>query len=240
MHSESKIPFEKQADHAIPQENDIMEDLRKSGCPICNHMDEILFDFLAKWQNALANDQKVQREYAAEYGFCPAHTWQLAAIASPRGLSRGYPKLLAHIAEELTKLNGSPDTSNGIAALLKKSESCRVCRLLQDTEEMYMHRLAALLEQEDTRVVYAHSHGVCLRHLSLLIPFLTSREVVRFLLSEKSKHLKETAENMQRYVLKHEARERHLINRDEQYAYLRALVHIAGARNVCAPHIRRI
>ena len=241
MESDSRKPFEKPADHAVPKGKDILKDLQYNGCPVCNHMEEVIFEFLAKWQYALTNDEKVQREYATELGFCPAHTWQLSAISSSLGISRGYPQLLEHIAEELAKLNGaSPDISNGIAALLKESESCRVCRLLQDTEEMYMRRLAALLEQEDARIAYAHSHGVCLRHLSLLVPFLTSREVVRFVLSEKSKHLKETAGNMQRYALKHEALERDLINRDERYAYLRALVHVAGARTVCAPHIRRI
>jgi len=241
MESDSKQPFEKPADPAVPEEKDILKELKHSGCPVCNHMEEVIFEFLAKWQYALTNDEKVQQEYAAELGFCPAHTWQLATIATPRGLSRGYPRLLEHIAEELAKLNGaSPDISNGIAALLKKSESCRVCRLLQDTEETYIRRLAALLEKEDARVAYARSHGVCLRHLSLLVPFLTSREVVRFLLAEKVKNLRDTAEDMQSYVLKHEALERGLINRDEQYAYLRALVHIAGARNVCALHIRHI
>jgi hypothetical protein len=239
MDSDSKQAFEEPADPAVPEEKDILKDLKLRGCPICNHMEEVIFDFLAKWQYALTYDENAQEEYATELGFCAAHTWHLATIASPRGLSRGYPRLLEHVAEELAKLNGaSPDISNGIAALLKKSESCRVCRLLQDTEGIYMRRLAALLEHEDTRVAYARSHGLCLRHLSLLVPFLTSREVVRFLLLEKSKHLKETAENMQLYALKHEALERHLINDNEQYAYLRALVHIAGARNICALHIR--
>jgi hypothetical protein len=79
-----------------------------------------------------------------------------------------------------------------------------------------------------------------LRHLSLLVSFLTSPEVVRFLLSEAAKNLRDTAEDMRRYVLKHEAREIHLINRGERYAYLRGFVYIAGARNVYAPHIRRL
>jgi hypothetical protein len=241
MQSDSKQPFEKQAAPSAPEEKDILKDLQRRGCPICNHMEEVIFDFLTKWQYALTYDENAQKEHATELGFCPTHTWQLATIATPRGLSRGYPRLLEHIAEELAKLNGaSPDISNGIAALLKKSESCLVCRILQDTEETYMHRFASLLEHEDARVAYARSHGACLRHLSLLVSFLTSQEIVRFLLSEKVKNLRDTAENMQRYVLKHEALERDLINRDEQYAYLRALVHAAGASNVCALHIRHI
>ena len=241
MESDSRKPFEKPAEPSAPEEKDILKGIQHHGCPVCNHMEEVIFDFLAKWQYALTYDENAQEEYAAELGFCPTHTWQLATIATPRGLSRGYPRLLEHIAEELAKLNGIiTNLPDGIAALLKESESCRVCRLLQDTEETYMRRLAALLEKEDARVAYARSHGVCLRHLSLLVSFLTSREIARFLLAEKVKNLRDTAAGMQRYVLKHEALERELINRDEQYAYLRALVHAAGARNVCALHIRHL
>ena len=240
MDSDNKRPLESAKTSRGLDEKDIMKDLQTGGCPVCNHMEDFIFEYLAKWQSALASDEKVQKEHAAELGFCPAHTWQLSTIASIRGLSQGYPKLLEHIAEELAKLNGFlPDMSNSIAALLKKPDNCRICRLLQDTEEMYTRRLAAFLEQGDACAAYARSHGVCLRHLSLLVSFLTSPEVVRFLLSEAAKNLRDTAEDMQRYVLKHEAREMHLINRGERYAYLRGFVYIAGARNVYAPHIRR-
>jgi len=231
----------KPTDPAAQRENDIIEDLQKSGCPVCNYMEEFVFDYLAKWQYALANDETAQREYAAECGFCPAHTWLLAAVASTRGLSRGYPKLLEYIADELLKpIVTSPNLSVNISALVKDSGNCRVCCSLQDAEEAYVHRLAAFLEHEEAHIAYTRSHGVCLRHLSLLVSFLTSREVVQFLLSETARHLKETAENMRRYVLKREALEGDSINRVEMYAYLRALVYIVGVRNVCAPHIRRI
>jgi hypothetical protein len=219
----------------------LMEDLQKSGCPVCNHMEEVIFDFLTTWQCALTNDKNVQKEYAAELGFCPAHTWQLATVSSVRGISRGCSKLLEHLAEELTKLiDSSENATKKIAEFIKDPESCRACRLLRDTEETYTRHLAAFLEQEEGRIAYADSHGVCLRHLSSLVSFLTFREVIDGLLFETARHLKDTAENMRRYVLKHEARERHLLNRDERYAYLRALVNLAGARNVCAPHIGRI
>ncbi|MEN6319401.1 MAG: DUF6062 family protein [Syntrophaceae bacterium] len=241
MDSDHKKPFEKPSALAGFNEKYIMKNLLTGSCPICNHMEDVVFDFFAKWQYVLTTDENVQREYADELGFCPAHTWQLSTICSSRGISRGYPKLLEHVADELSKgLNTSLNLKDIIAALVKNSESCRVCRLLHDTEEMYMRHFAVFLEQEDARVAYARSHGVCLRHLSLLVSLLISGEVVQFLLSETAKLLRETAEDMRRYVLKHDALERNLINRDEKYAYLHALVHVAGARNVCAPHIRRI
>ena len=130
MESDSKQPFEKPADPSVPEGKDILKELKHSGCPVCNHMEEVIFEFLAKWQYALTNDEKVQQEYAAELGFCPAHTWQLSAISSSLGISRGYPQLLEHVAEELAKLNGaSADISNGIAALCPglSSPTGKVC-----------------------------------------------------------------------------------------------------------------
>lgn len=241
MKSDHKKLIEKPSGPAGLDEKDIIKGLQKGGCPVCNYMEDVLFDFFAGWQYALTTDENVQREYAADLGFCPAHTWQLSTVASTIGLSNGYPKLLMHIAEEITKLNGSlPNISNGLTALLKNTDNCRVCLLLYETEEMFTRSLSIFFEQDSAHVTYARSHGMCLRHLSILISLLTSREVVQFLLMETVKHLRETAEGMRRYVLKHEGLERQLIHRDEKYAYLRALIHVAGARNVCAPHIMRI
>jgi len=240
MHSDNKEPIEKPAYLAVTQER-IMEDLQKSGCPVCNYMEDAVFGFLAKWQYALTYDEKAQRNHALELGFCPVHTWHLAAVATSRGLSRGYPRLLELIADELLKLiDASVVLRDDIAALIQSSENCRVCQLLQETEKTYINRLATCLECTEGSDLYSRSHGVCLHHLSLLISPVHSAEVVRFLLEEKAKRLRETANHMQNYVLKHEALDRHLISRDEQRAYLRALVHIAGARNICALHIRPV
>jgi len=223
----------------MEEEFHLMEDLQQHNCPVCNHMEQIVFDILLKWQYALTVDEKTQREYAAELGFCAVHTWQLATMSSRRGISLGHQKLLEHLAEELLRsIDATINISEGIEALVKDSAGCRICHLLKNMEETYVHHLATILEQDEARDIYARSHGVCLRHLSLLVSSLTSQKIVRFLLSETAKHLKETAEDMQRYVLKHETLQRHLISQDERYAYLRALVYMVGARNVCAPHIR--
>jgi hypothetical protein len=241
MDLDNKEPLGKQSNPAGLSDTDMTEDLKAGGCPICNDLEELILNFFAKWQYALTSDEQAQRDFAAELGFCPAHTWQLDAICSSRGISQGCSKLLERVAGELSKLiDSSQNWPNDISALIKGSESCRVCQLLQDREKMYARRLATFLKKEDGRVAYGHSHGVCLRHLRLLVSFLNSREDARFLLLEAVKNLRETAKDMQSYVWKHEALERHLINRNERYAYLRALVHIAGARNVCAPQIRQI
>lgn len=45
---------------------------------------------------------------------------------------------------------------------------------------------------------------------------------------------------MHHYVLKRDNLQRHLISDDEQYAYLRALIYVAGKRHISVPHIRGV
>jgi len=224
-------------------EINLSKDLKNRGCPVCNHLEKGLFDFLAQWQYELSNNEKMQHEFADELGFCPAHTWQLASMSSPYGLSKGFPQLLEHIAKKMSELTPSTCRSakiaDEIARLVKKPETCRVCRLLGGAEQIYINRLAAFLENQEGRLIYMHSDGVCLRHLSL-ITSSASNEVVYFLIAESARHLREIITNMQRYVEKHDAYESHLLNQDERYAYLRALTHIFSARNICAPHVKRV
>ena len=61
MESDSRKPFEKPADPSVLEGKDIQKDLQHNGCPVCNHMEEVIFDFLAKWQYALTNDKKVPK-----------------------------------------------------------------------------------------------------------------------------------------------------------------------------------
>jgi len=241
MVSKTEEPSEIPATPTGQSEHDMMQDLRTGGCPICNHVGKVMFDFLANWQCELKNDEMVQQEFAVERGLCSAHTWLFADMASPRSLSKGYPILLEHIAEELLRLlDTSCNFSDAIKALVKEPENCRVCRLLRDSEEIYARQLAVFLEREDTHTACKHSRVICLRHLSLLFSFLNHKEFMRILLLEKAKYLRKTAEEMKSYTKKDDALERKLITRNEQHSYLRALLQVAGSRNVFAPQFKRI
>ena len=136
---------------------------------------------------------------------------------------------LARLAKTLTNL---PD---GVKVLIKNSATCSVCSLLHDTEASYVQQLAIFLEHAEDRQKYARSQGVCLKHLGLLITTVSSNETVQFLLSEAARRLNEIAQNLRNYASKREALRRNLISQDEGDAYLRALIHIAGAKEVVDP-----
>ena len=216
--------------------DEVAKDLETRGCPVCNKISKVASDFFVRWQYDLYGNEHVQQWYAANLGFCPLHTWQLEATSSPQGISRGYPPLAERLSRDLAGLsgNGARAAANAFS-LVQRADSCRACQDLRECETAYIERLADLLNDPEARTLYEQSQGVCLRHLALLIEELESEETAQFLLKEASRHFEEFAEDMQSYSLKHDAVRRALHNEDEGDAYLRALIHIAGAKNLFFP-----
>lgn len=214
---------------------DFHEDLKTQGCPVCNYMNENVLEFFSQWISAFAKHEAVQEEYAAALVFCPAHTWQLESIASPRGISAGYPKLLERLARELSDLAGSPaHPAAGVERLIKR-DHCSICVLMCDAEKFYIEQLAAFLKVKEGRDCYGRSRGVCLRHLASLLSVLSDEETAKLLLSQAADRFKEAAKDMKSYALKYDAHERYLLTRNEKDACRRALIHVAGYKWIIAP-----
>ena len=80
----------------------LARDLQTRSCPVCEHLASAAFGFLSKWQSTLYADEQTQRDFAAELGFCPLHTWQLEAISSPVGASVGHARLVEEVSRLLS------------------------------------------------------------------------------------------------------------------------------------------
>lgn len=215
---------------------DIARDLRTRGCPVCKRAQAAVWDFLTHWQYELYGNEGSQDVFAAEGGLCRFHTWQLAALASPQGISRGYPRLVDRVAREIARLASDDDHhAESILSLMPDSRSCRACQVVRATETMYLERLAAFTQGPGGSAGYRRSQGVCLRHLAQLLKLDMPRETKSALLRHTSRILSATMEDMQSFALKHDALRRSLNNQDDDDAYLRALVRLAGARYLAAP-----
>jgi len=187
-------------------------------------------DFFALWQYDLAREEKAAEDFALELGFCPLHTWQLLAFSSPWGTSMGYPKLLDRLSHEMRKLPKMPDVGQIVRHFVRSPGRCRVCRLLGEVEENYSRGLALLIQSAEGREAWRESHGLCLRHLGLLISVTNDPADIEFLINEAARRLEEMSENMRRFARKTKALQRGLLDRNEEKAYLRAMVHLVGEK----------
>lgn len=214
---------------------DLARNLETRGCPVCDHLHRVTFDFLSHWQYALSSDEKVQVEFAAELGFCPAHAWQLEAVSSVAGSSIGYLRLVEHIARKLAHAARSPNGKSEVFGLLRGNRRCRVCHLLREAEQRYIGCLAIFIAEPDGREVYNRNEGLCLRHLAPLVAASKDAETAAYLLERAACRFGEVAANLNAFAEKNAAGDRALCNNDEKDAYWRAIIHIASAKGVAVP-----
>jgi hypothetical protein len=212
---------------------DIEAGLQTRGCPVCQHIAEYASDFFAHWQYQISIEEQAQAEFAEELGFCPLHTWQLLALSSPHGASVGYARLVEQVARRLRENTIARTRGDAVQRLVRNSQNCRVCGLLQMTEKEYIQRLAEMIGEAAGRNQYHRSQGVCLRHLGMLVNATSQEGIHEFLLSHAFQRFEEDAEDMRSYAMKHEAIRRALENRNEKDAYLRAIIRIVGGQSVC-------
>lgn len=210
--------------------SDIERDLKTRGCPVCDHLRRIAFDFLSRWQYALSSNEKVQAEFAAELGFCHRHAWQLESVSSPVGSSVGYLQLTERIAGVLADAARAPDGGQSVRTLLRARRHCRVCELLREAERSYIERLAMFVAEPEGRRSYDRSQGPCLSHLALLVGTSRDAEITADLLSKAARRFEKFAENMRAFALKSAPRDRGMRSDDEKDAYWRAITHIVGAK----------
>jgi len=207
-------------------------DLHVRGCPACSHLDQRMTEYFAEQQGRLSRSEEAQSEYANQRGYCPLHTWQLAAFSSPRGLSRGLKTIIRRIAELLNRLADSHAESlvESLPAIIP--DECVVCHFLKDTEARYVKAFARFLEENGNLERYKCSHGLCLRHLQLVLARMEEGTRKVILIRLAADRLWEISESMVQYDLKHEELKRELLTRDEKDAYRRCLVMLSGERTV--------
>jgi predicted GTPase len=208
--------------------------LRSATCPICEAQGQALFDFFVDTQYALSRAEAARRAFAQERGFCRVHTWQFQQIAAPQTISEGYASLIEAAATELRELAGQP--AEGIAARIDTSlrSPCTACQVMHDTESAQIGQFLAQIATRAGQELYARSPGLCLPHLRMVLAASPPREVAEYLIQEQVRRLEDVSEDMRSYVLKRDALRRGLQNRDEEVAWRRALVQLAGEQNVCA------
>jgi len=192
-----------------------------------------LNEHLRREQFRLATLERDQERHALVGGYCPLHTWQYAAIASPPGIYAGSAKLAASVADALESVaqkDGAADDLAGLVAALSPRAGTRpLCSALSGREQSMISEIAV------QPAAAARGRGLCLRHLSMVLSAApepgTGRDMIRALAGA----LRRAAEDMRAYALKRKARHAALVTDEESEAYLDALRRLAGLPALSQP-----
>jgi len=196
-------------------------------CEICRSVLHDVLDFMRQYQYDLSTSPETQEVHARQGGFCPQHTWHYEQIASPRGVCTAYPRLLNLTAKSLRTLAESND-SNRDAELMEYT--CPACKVRWATED----RMVASLARKVQNSSKGEQSTLCLPHLEMVLVKIDQASARRNLLIRQAAVLERTAEDMQRYAIKHDALRRHLVSKEENDAPLLGLQMLVGHRNVNA------
>lgn len=209
---------------------------RFSGCWICERIDRGMYDFLCGYQYDVGTRRDLQAEFVAHGGLCSFHTWQYEALASPRGTCLAFSTLLERLALALRRIATTtpPDAYPAELQKLRPTpETCDLCRTRVDIERSAVAKMAGALEAAASSVKDRFS-GLCLDHLHLVLAAIGPSATTRKLIMREADAMERISEDMRRYLLKQDGVRRHLASAEELGADKRALMVLAGHRNVNA------
>ena len=205
---------------------------RAGGCVVCEQMQATLSEHLRRDQFRLATREHDQARHALARGYCPLHTWQYAAIASPLGISAGYAKLAASMADALESIGRKGGTAGDLASLVAalnpRAETCPLCTSLAERERSVITGITLGTPAK------AGSAALCLRHLTQALAADPKPETGRAMIQALADALHRNADDMRAYALKREALH-HGLTEEESGAYLDALRRLAGLPALSRP-----
>lgn len=206
-------------------------------CEVCGRVFRELIEFLRHYQYELSTRPEVQKRHAESGGFCPLHTWHYEQITSPHGVCTSYPTLLNRFAGNLREVAQRGASVEHLDQSLPPAH-CSACDVRWSAEDKAIQVLMTRRAQAGSQDRMSLS-PLCLPHLRLVIARSTDQEFSRYLLECEADLLERTAEDMQRYAMRHDALRRALTSAEERNSHLQGLQMLVGHKAVNAVFVVR-
>ena len=209
--------------------------LRISSCFVCKRMADATFKFMSRFQYDLSHSREEQLMHASRSGFCALHTREYARLASPQGIASGYPNTLLFVAEHLQSLSRlgrlRNDWKGEFEEFLPGPHKCRACQAVAETEgeiiATFVRENENLRRDSDVELPC-----VCLRHLGAIVQRAPRTELANRMVLQCAAVLERTAENMERFALRHGGHHMELVTEEELGSAEKGLNLLVGQPNV--------
>jgi uncharacterized protein DUF6062 len=216
----------------------------RAGCPVCGCLRETAARHLAAVLAEHVTDPVSRARLAAAWGFCAAHATALSEMPDAAlGTAIVYHALVEQASrwlDETARTATKTARRRGWRSLVARRHAggggsrarqarCPVCVELVVAEAGYLDGLVAGLAASDLHRAYASSDGLCLPHLDLAMARGGARPEATLLLALTREKLRALAEDLKRFVDKHDHRvARPRFTDREAGAWRRALALLAG------------
>ncbi len=206
--------------------------VRMEKCSICAEVAGRLFDFLRQYQYALVSDARERERFTLSGGLCGPHLWLYGSLASDRGVCVALAPLTKRLAAMLRTVAAAQPGARE-RELLDVPAECVLCRLETETERRVMSELAQ--QQDSCSDSDSDAPSLCLPHLRAFALQQGDGPATRRLAQRHSAAAERLAEDMERYVLKHDGLRRALASDEEIRAARRAIAFVGGYSAVGLP-----
>ena len=206
-----------------------------SSCFVCRQMADATFKFLSQYQYELFHNRERQVSHAERGGFCALHTREYARLASPQGISSGYPATAQAFAERLKSVvadNGlRDDWESRLERFLPDEEKCPACEAVKAVERAVLADFIKDSTNRGARDQY-ELPSVCLTHLLAIVGNAPESELAQSIVRHSAVVFERLAESMQRFALHHGGSHMELATQEEYQSPERCLNLIVGQPNV--------
>ena len=200
-------------------------------CPVCEAMVQAAQEYLIDLQFRLAHSGAARADFGRAGGLCAIHHWLFQPLAASQAVSDAYAVLIDRALAAVNEAMGHEAVTDMGTAFGTGLDGCPVCPLVRRVQGDQVAMLVAALAQPEEQERYRRVAGLCLPHLRQALAPPCPAGVAAYLLSEQRRRLEALSEDLRSYSLKRAALRRGLINQDEESAWRRALVQLAGERH---------
>jgi hypothetical protein len=226
----------------------LLEACAQPGCPVCRCLRAAGVRHLRTLLAEHVTDPATRGRLEASWGFCATHAVAVAELPETGlGVAIVYQGLLARALGCLAE--ASPDAAEpggrGWRGLLGRrarprrrapARRCPVCADLPAAEARYVDALVTGLARPELAAALARSGGVCLPHLRIALAGRAGRPDAAPLVALARDTLRRLADELGRFIDKHDHRARARITEREAQACRDALALVAGAPELFGTH----
>ena len=225
---------------------------RREGCPVCTVVLEEMERAMEAWNYEGFSDVESRHALIRSRGFCPLHTWQLAARHNTFQLALVYQEaltdMLSNLEREIDQFQGVPSDAaeksparhpwwrrrfrprTPAAEPGELYAHCPFCKTRAKVEQRVVETLAELLPDQEMQALLRRSTGLCRLHLAQTAHAAQQhgRDSFQALLACQRECLERTAGELREQIRKHDYRFGHEPRGEEMTAWRRGAQLCAG------------